>query len=87
MSCSGQYTTLVDGNGKVFLLGTSRIKGVGNKEGKLSTDLIELDINDKITRVESGLNYSLGLTDEGKVYVWGNNNFGQLGTGSLNSLN
>lgn len=29
----------------------------------------------------------MALTEDGQVYVWGNNNFGQLGTGSLNSLN
>lgn len=29
----------------------------------------------------------MALTEQGSIYVWGNNNFGQLGTGSLNSLN
>lgn len=29
----------------------------------------------------------MALSESGKVYVWGNNNFGQLGTGSLLSLN
>jgi len=29
----------------------------------------------------------MALAESGKVYVWGNNNFGQLGTGSLNSVN
>jgi alpha-tubulin suppressor-like RCC1 family protein len=46
-----------------------------------------LNLPDKIEKVESGPNYSLGLTNDGKVYAWGNNNFGQLGTGSLRSLN
>lgn len=63
------------------------MKGVGNKEGKSSTDLIQLNIPDKIEKVESGHNYSLALTTDGKVYAWGNNYFGQLGTGGLKSLN
>lgn len=29
----------------------------------------------------------MALDDEGKVYVWGNNTYGQLGTGSLNNAN
>jgi alpha-tubulin suppressor-like RCC1 family protein len=36
-----------------------------------------------ISKVQSGLNYSLALTKSGKVYAWGNNVYGQLGTGSL----
>ncbi len=29
----------------------------------------------------------MALTDDGKVYVWGNNTYGQLGTGSLKNQN
>lgn len=39
-SCAGSYTTLVDKNGRVFVLGTSKLKGVGNKVGQKSSDLI-----------------------------------------------
>ncbi len=40
-----------------------------------------------IKKVESGINFSMALSNTGKVYVWGNNNFGQLGTGSLQNIN
>lgn len=36
--------------------------------------------------MESGVNFSLALNRDGKVYVWGDNKFGQLGTGSLKSV-
>lgn len=29
----------------------------------------------------------MALSDEGKVYVWGNNTYGQLGTGGLKNVN
>lgn len=68
-------------------MGTSIVKGIGNKTAKSNLDIIELDIQEKIQRVESGPNFSMALAETGKVYVWGNNNFGQLGTGSVNSIN
>ena len=86
VSCAGDYATLVDQDGKVFLMGPSKTKGRDEKIAKLPTDIVELDINDRIVRVESGLNFSMGLNSSGKIYVWGNNNFGQLGIGGLNSL-
>lgn len=83
VSCAGDYTTLVNKEGKVFIMGNSKIIGKDRKEAKLPTDIIEVGIDDDIERVESGLNFSLALNKKGKVYVWGNNTFGQLGTGSL----
>ena len=61
VSCAGDYVTLVDKEGKVFIMGPSKVKGINQKENKQPTDIIQLDINDKIERVESGLNFSMGL--------------------------
>jgi alpha-tubulin suppressor-like RCC1 family protein len=47
--------------------------------------LLELGIN-KVVKVVSGINFTLALNDEGKVFVWGNNTFGQLGTGGLRNV-
>lgn len=69
-------------SGKVFLLGKSTIVGKDNKISTNKADTIELNL-DNIKKVQSGVNYSMALSDDGKVYVWGNNTFGQLGTGSL----
>ena len=46
------------------------------------TELVELDL-ENIVKVASGINFSMALNDEGKVFVWGNNVYGQLGTGGL----
>lgn len=86
VSCAGDYTTLVDRDGKVFIMGKVKVKSKDDKQPQSPTDIIEVDINDRIQKVESGLNFSLALNKNGKIYVWGNNNFGQLGTGSLKSI-
>lgn len=87
VSCAGEYTAVVNQEGKVFIFGTSSVRGIGNTVSKSNNDIVELDIHEKIKKVESGPNFSMALSESGKVYVWGNNNFGQLGTGSLLSLN
>ena len=40
-----------------------------------------------IKKVQSGQNFSMALNNDGRVFVWGNNTFGQLGTGSLKNVN
>ena len=86
VSCAGDYTTLVNKEGRVFIMGKTKVKGKNDEELKSPTDIIEVNINDEIERVESGLNFSMALNKNGKIYVWGNNTFGQLGTGSLKNV-
>ena len=64
------------------MLGDTSLKGVNGVKAKSKTELLELGIN-KVVKVVSGINFTLALNDEGKVFVWGNNTFGQLGTGGL----
>lgn len=63
-------------------MGKSPIKSKNGKTGTNPTDIIEIDLYD-IKKVQSGQNYSMALSNDGKVFVWGSNIYGQLGTGSL----
>jgi alpha-tubulin suppressor-like RCC1 family protein len=72
----------VNNEGRVFVLGDMTVKGVNGSQAKTKNDIVELDLNN-IKKISSGINYSIALDDEGKVYGWGNNTYGQLGTGSL----
>ena len=67
-------------------MGKSPVKGRDGKTANRSTDIIELDLFD-IKKVQSGQNFSMALNKDGRVFVWGNNTFGQLGTGSLRNVN
>jgi len=82
VSCSSDYITFLTSKGNVFLMGKSPIKGREGKTGTTTTDLVELDLFD-IQKIQSGQNFSMALSKNGKVFVWGNNTYGQLGTGSL----
>ena len=67
------------------MLGDMSLKGINGVKAKSKTELLELGIN-KVVKVVSGINFTLALNDEGKVFVWGNNTFGQLGTGGLRNV-
>ena len=38
--------------------------------------------NPKFIKIYAGFHHSMALTSDGKLYGWGNNEFGQLGIGS-----
>lgn len=67
------------------MLGDTSLKGVSGIKAKSKKDLLELELNN-IVKVVSGINFSLALNNEGKVFVWGNNTYGQLGTGGLRNV-
>lgn len=67
------------------MLGDTSLKGVSGTKAKSKKDLLELELNN-IVKVVSGINFSLALNNEGKVFVWGNNTYGQLGTGGLRNV-
>jgi hypothetical protein len=48
VSCAGDYTTLVNKEGKVFLMGQTKMKGKNGQISKSHTDVIEVDIDDEI---------------------------------------
>ena len=61
-----------------------------NKKGSLGmkTDLMEiskptkLNIFEKITKIDVGSDFTIALSESGKLYGWGSNYFGQLGSPS-----
>src|SRR5260221_8766666 len=68
---------------------STEIKAIGeNNSGQLGISPTEVDEGEHtisnigtITQVAAGRNFSLARTEEGNVYVWGGNDWGQLGLG------
>lgn len=50
-----------------------------------STSVNEIDVGRKIVKVSAGKEHVVALSDDGKVFTWGNNAYGQLGVGDLNN--
>lgn len=48
------------------------------------TDEFDLSINENIIKIVAGSDYSGVVTSEGRVFVWGRNQMGQLGNGTIN---
>ncbi|MDR2152805.1 MAG: hypothetical protein LBO72_08290 [Helicobacteraceae bacterium] len=83
------YSLAVDNNGKVYATGYNRYGqlGLGDKRDR-DTFTRVLSLSDKkIVAIATGTWHSLALSADGKVYVAGENNDGQLGLGDNDDRN
>ena len=86
IKCGGTHTMFLTNNGKVYGCGnnTNGELGLGNMEiGPLTPTLVDTSpINTlKISAIACGVNHTIFLTNDGKVYGCGINDLGQLGLG------
>ncbi|MDR0596872.1 MAG: Ig-like domain-containing protein [Clostridiales Family XIII bacterium] len=68
---NGQLNSLPGGNGVDYNVTPSAVAFLSDKN---------------IVGIEAGLNFSVALGSDGKVYTWGENYYGQLGDGTNGSL-
>lgn len=74
----------VDVNGDVYSWGSNFYGQLGLGTEKLSVDApVKVNGLSNVTQLAAGAEHALALTDSGKVYAWGNNRYGQLGTGNM----
>jgi alpha-tubulin suppressor-like RCC1 family protein len=86
---AGVYNSFfVDSNHIVYACGLNEYSqlGLGNFDTKINIEIIT-NLNDKnIIRVNGGIKYTHFLSEEGKVYSCGKNDYGQLGLGHNNTI-
>jgi alpha-tubulin suppressor-like RCC1 family protein len=94
-SVNGVYEVAAIGTGSNHAFAVTRtgeLYGWGNnRDGQVGvghlSDVIrkpeKLSVNDKIASVAGGDRHSVALTTDGKLYSWGNAEYGQLATGKL----
>ena len=88
ISANGYTVCAIDDNGKVYTWGKNNYGQLGN--GKTTNSSMPICISDTENSVLKGKNiknisangYTVcAIDDNGKVYTWGKNNYGQLGNG------
>ncbi|KYN50563.1 RCC1 and BTB domain-containing protein 1, partial [Trachymyrmex cornetzi] len=77
-------TMVVIENGEVYGFGNNGVGqlGIGNYANQTSPWQVGSLRGIVIVKVVCGYAHTLALTDEGKLYVWGGNSYGQLGIGN-----
>ena len=89
VACGEAHTLVLDSEGRLYSFGWAEDGQLGLpidrlKEGQMSYEIGEIPAlrKQRIVKVAAGALFSACLTEEGRVYVWGNGEQGQLGLGS-----
>ncbi|XP_029169078.1 LOW QUALITY PROTEIN: uncharacterized protein LOC114939022 [Nylanderia fulva] len=94
IACGSKFNMVVTGEGELYGWGDNKSGQINYKFVMNGSNLykyyahpFEIAVNDKvIAKVACGFEHTLALTDEGKVYAWGNNNKGQIGVHNALSI-
>jgi RCC1 and BTB domain-containing protein len=80
--CGSHHSIVLTENGEVYAWGQNRLGQIGNGE-ECSSELKPIKINiydeHRIIAISCGSFHSIALSENGGVYGWGSNQYGQLG--------
>ena len=80
----GYHSLALTTDGKIYAWGNNQYGqlGDGTTLSKISPVLVNLPPGVTAKAISAGLSFSAALTSDGKVYTWGDNQYGQLGDGT-----
>jgi hypothetical protein len=87
VSCSYNFTMMLTVHGHLFSFGEQNSNGelgLGHTNPVATPSEIGMLSQERIIIVSCGLNHTIALTHNHKVYTWGKNSQGQLGCGDYN---
>ncbi|KAK9888729.1 hypothetical protein WA026_000955 [Henosepilachna vigintioctopunctata] len=73
------HTLILNNKGQVYCCGWNKMGQLGSFEDTLKFTQIEILNGFKIVHISCGWDFSAAVSECGKQFVWGNNNFTQLG--------
>ncbi|CAJ0961629.1 unnamed protein product, partial [Mesorhabditis belari] len=82
VACGEKHTIILAEDGKMWSVGHNGFGQIGRGrvgEGSLTIYPVEYSIGSPIIEVACGREHSVCVTDDGRVFSWGNNISGQLG--------
>ena len=86
------FTTILKSNGTVWTIGNNASGQLGNGSTDNSKVPVQVKIDEdtnleNIVKIASGTDHVIALANDGKVYAWGSNGYGQLGQNNTESSN
>lgn len=94
VSCGGQHTVALTTDGLLFATGKGDFGRLGRGDTSDEIDFQEIDYFEhasdsilrpdeqpKIIKIDSGNNFSAVMSEQGELWLWGRNDYGQLGLG------
>ena len=86
---AGDYSTyILKMSGQLFAFGRNNVGqlGLGTTSNFENAPML-MTFAQKISKVASGPDFALAISEEGTLWAWGSNGFGQLGLGDQNNRN
>ncbi|GBP76331.1 E3 ISG15--protein ligase Herc6, partial [Eumeta japonica] len=86
VACGQQHSMALDEWGQPFSWGSDEMGQLGTNLGAHAQDkpkIIKFLATKNIVQIACGANHSFALSNNGELYAWGANNFGQCGLGNM----
>ncbi|XP_064353735.1 X-linked retinitis pigmentosa GTPase regulator isoform X2 [Dromaius novaehollandiae] len=81
ISCGDEHTAIVTGNGKLYMFGSNNWGqlGLGSKNTVSKPTCVKALKPEKTKLAVCGRNHTLVYTEDGQLFMWGDNSEGQIG--------
>ncbi|XP_036126827.1 X-linked retinitis pigmentosa GTPase regulator isoform X1 [Molossus molossus] len=89
VACGRNHTLVATEGGKVYAVGGNNEGqlGLGDTEDRHTFDLIEFFTSQhQLKQLSAGSNTSAALTEDGKLFMWGENSEGQIGLDNVSNV-
>ncbi|XP_039114294.1 ultraviolet-B receptor UVR8 isoform X3 [Dioscorea cayenensis subsp. rotundata] len=83
IACGGAHTLFLTESGRVYASGLNKFGQLGINAGTSHVlEPVEVyGFSEKVVEISAGYHHSSAITEDGKLFTWGNNSCGQLGLG------